>query len=156
MAVEQRVCTKCDALLPVNCFYVKDRRTGRRYTWCKKCHMALTTASREPLRDYEREKARRDADPEKFARYDLRRRAKAMGFDPDEMEARFAAHNGVCEICGRGPRESVQAKKRLTIDHSHETGEFRGLICHDCNILLGMARDSIKTLLSAISYLERS
>lgn len=155
MTVEQRECTKCKSVLPVNCFYVKDRTTGRRYSWCKQCHMAMTTATREPLRDYELEKARVAANPERANRYNLRRSAKRLGFDPDVIEAHYAAHSGLCDICGRPPQAAVQPNRRLSIDHDHETLIFRGLICHDCNLMLGHARDSVKTLLSAIDYLER-
>jgi len=50
-----------------------------------------------------------------------------------------------CKICG--------SKKRLFIDHDHKTGKFRGILCSNCNFLLGASVDSIKILKSAIKYL---
>jgi len=44
--------------------------------------------------------------------------------------------------------------KRLCIDHDHNTGIVRGLLCDKCNHLLGNATDSIKILLGAIKYLQ--
>jgi hypothetical protein len=41
---------------------------------------------------------------------------------------------GRCEICGDSPRGKQQ--RRLHIDHDHETGEVRGLLCHYCNVQL--------------------
>lgn len=45
--------------------------------------------------------------------------------------------------------------KKLYIDHCHTTGTVRGLICQQCNTLLGMAKDSIPTLENAIVYLRK-
>lgn len=61
---------------------------------------------------------------------------------------------GLCAICkSDSPRR--KSSKNFTIDHSHTTGEVRGLLCHPCNVLLGMANDNIETLKSAIDYLEK-
>ncbi len=40
------------------------------------------------------------------------------------------------------------------IDHNHETGEFRGVLCKQCNRALGMFGDSPKVLRNALEYLE--
>ena len=53
---------------------------------------------------------------------------------------------GVCAICGRPDPEHV--------DHDHETGAVRGILCFNCNGGLGQFRDSIDSLLTAASYLE--
>lgn len=55
---------------------------------------------------------------------------------------------GECATCG-----SVE---RLCIDHDHATGRVRGLLCNDCNLSLGYAKDSIETLKNLIKYLEGS
>jgi hypothetical protein len=54
--------------------------------------------------------------------------------------------DGVCAICGRPNPEHV--------DHDHETGAVRGILCFNCNGGLGQFRDSIDALLSAASYLD--
>jgi hypothetical protein len=56
----------------------------------------------------------------------------------------------VCEVCGNPP-----GKKRLAYDHSHQTGAFRGWLCANCNVALGMVRDDINHLRKLIAYLQR-
>ena len=60
--------------------------------------------------------------------------------------------DGHCASCPA--TESGRKKdKYLIVDHDHETGEVRGLLCHHCNIMLGGAKDNIATLQNAITYL---
>lgn len=55
-----------------------------------------------------------------------------------------------CEICAKA------AIKRLQLDHDHATGKFRGWLCGNCNRILGLAYDTVNTLLQAAAYLERN
>lgn len=63
-----------------------------------------------------------------------------------------------CEICGR-PKQIVmgpdQVIRRLAIDHDHATGATRGLLCTQCNTMLGNAGDSPERLEAAAAYLRR-
>lgn len=56
---------------------------------------------------------------------------------------------GVCAICGKLPIEN----KKLNLDHDHETGQFRGLLCIKCNILIGWLENN--DLKKAIDYIEK-
>jgi hypothetical protein len=105
----------------------------------------------------------RKDNPDKFAvhqangearrlRYELRRRAIRNGLDPDLVLAYYDAHDGRCEICGEPPREGG---RDLNMDHDHESGEFRGMLCGNCNAGLGRFKDDPARLESAIMYLKR-
>lgn len=59
---------------------------------------------------------------------------------------------GCCAICGQVPEEN--GRQRLCVDHDHETGAVRGLLCHRCNVMLGWARDNSKILERAARYLK--
>jgi hypothetical protein len=65
--------------------------------------------------------------------------------------------NGVCAICGQQEhiKDITRRVRRLGVDHNHTTGKFRGLLCDDCNNLLGRAKDNIIILKSAIKYLKQ-
>ena len=54
----------------------------------------------------------------------------------------------ICEGCGD--------KGRICYDHDHKTGEFRGWICHKCNLILGLSNDNPKILKSLIKYLNKN
>ena len=61
-----------------------------------------------------------------------------------------------CAIC-KLPTDSTKIKKALPlfVDHDHSTGKVRGLVCHQCNILLGMAKNDMTTLGNALLYLQK-
>jgi transposase len=60
----------------------------------------------------------------------------------------YKKQNGRCAICGNG------VDGRLTVDHNHETGAIRGLLCPTCNSAIGLLKDNIEYLHSAIKYLS--
>ena len=118
-------------------------------------------------RNNERRRARYAADPEvrrkakesatrqrqnedPAHRRDLRLR-RTYGITAEQYDEMFEAQGGVCAICGRPPKNMP-----LNVDHDHETGEVRGLLCWSCNHrVLGAVRDSIELLQRAAAYLEQ-
>lgn len=61
----------------------------------------------------------------KNRRRDLKRR---YGITPGDYDLLLAVQGGVCAICARHPRT-----QNLAVDHSHRTGQIRGLLCSTCN-----------------------
>jgi hypothetical protein len=59
------------------------------------------------------------------------------------------AQGGVCAVCGKPPD-----RYRLCVDHDHETGKVRALLCHSCNRALGYAGDDPRRLRALAEYLE--
>jgi hypothetical protein len=68
----------------------------------------------------------------------------------DEM---LAAQGGRCAIC-KGTDFGRKRDSFFAVDHDHATGSVRGLLCRGCNHLLGVAKDSVAILESAIAYLR--
>lgn len=64
----------------------------------------------------------------------------------------------VCPVCLRNSDEirgtNHPSHNSWCLDHDHETGLFRGWLCHQCNRMLGIAKDSVQTLERAIKYLK--
>jgi Recombination endonuclease VII/HNH endonuclease len=66
------------------------------------------------------------------------------------------AQKGVCAICEKAETHTRGGKvKALAVDHDHETGKVRALLCAECNQMLGKAKDSRDILLAAVKYLDK-
>lgn len=140
--------------------------------WHKERYRVSARESRRKNADKINEKIRneRKENPEKYREYDRKWRAenlmKARELDViqkhnisyDEYKWMCDKQRGRCAICKkeetRKSRTSGQIC-RLTIDHNHETGIIRELLCHNCNQVIGHCKESIKTLKKAILYLKK-
>ena len=77
---------------------------------------------------------------------------KRYGIGRKEYDAMHAAQGGLCAIC----RRTCRSGRALAVDHCHETGRVRGLLCASCNGGLGLFGDRTDLLSSAIRYLEET
>lgn len=78
----------------------------------------------------------------------LRRVKHHYGLTPDQLHDLYTKQDGRCAIC-REP----EGEKSFCVDHDHDTGIVRGLLCGNCNHLIGHARESLVILRQAIAYL---
>lgn len=69
----------------------------------------------------------------------------------DEWNVQFERQQGCCAICGRSQKDLGYC---LQVDHNHHTGNFRGLLCRNCNIGLGQFHDSPELIEKALRYLS--
>jgi predicted nucleic acid-binding Zn ribbon protein len=72
---------------------------------------------------------------------------------PGDYDALLLAQGGRCAICGAD--EAGGKGGRFHVDHNHATGRVRGLLCHGCNLGIGMLRDDPDVMRAAIRYVER-
>ncbi len=77
-------------------------------------------------------------------------RIRIYGIDVPDYERMLEEQGGGCYICGKKPD-----KRALAIDHDHETGKVRGLLCSNHNRAIGLLNDDITILAKAIQYLAR-
>jgi hypothetical protein len=66
----------------------------------------------------------------------------------------FVEQAGLCGICMDEISLIPGSKNFRDVDHDHQTGKVRGLLCHQCNIGLGGFKDSPLRLRYAIHYLS--
>ena len=101
----------------------------------------------EYMREYRR---KRNTTPEGRARQTAYQRAHQRkhryGLTPEQHAAMVEAQGGLCAIC--------QRKRKLVVDHCHETGVVRGLLCGECNIGIGKLGDTPASLARAVKYLR--
>lgn len=105
-----------------------------------------------PLAARERERRYASRHPEKIRAKLERKRLRPYGLTPESYAALVASQNGCCAICGQ---PLPLKRQHQHVDHCHQTGRVRGVLCQHCNVLLGFARENPRTLGRAIAYLER-
>jgi hypothetical protein len=96
-----------------------------------------------------RNRQRRATDPEYRERQretqQVRARKRIYGLTHEQYLAMVESQGGVCALC--------RQHKYLTVDHCHETGVVRGLLCQDCNTSLGKLGDTPASLQRVLRYL---
>ena len=107
------------------------------------------------LCDHLRRARGQTVDPVKSRRRSLKYK---YNISPEIYDSILQAQGNVCAICKQQEitRDSRTGKiRRLAIDHDHKTGKIRGLLCSNCNRMLGSALDNTNILAFAISYLQK-
>jgi len=113
-------------------------------------------------------KKQREANPEKFAEQNKTWRSKNVEklrlyeikrkFDLslEEYEELLCKQNGACAIC-ECPETATRGGvvRKLAVDHCHDTGKVRGLLCSNCNTGIGKLKDRASLVLKAYKYLEK-
>lgn len=76
-------------------------------------------------------------------------RKKKYSLEEGEYETLLSSQGGVCAICGES-----QLRRALAVDHNHNSGKVRGLLCDKCNLGIGLFGDSVIRLQRAVSYIS--
>lgn len=153
-------CTKCGNVKDAHDFHKAKRGKHGRDSVCRSCK---SNRQRQREAEYWRipeNKARKKASSRKsylknrvktLERCREYRLQKLFGLSVDEYDELLSTQGGVCRICGRPP-----GKKRLSVDHDHATGRVRGLLCSQCNQMLGLGGDDPTVLEMAARYLREN
>lgn len=79
---------------------------------------------------------------------------RSYGITQEQREAMEKEQGGLCASCGNPPRGRGHTAK-LFVDHCHTTGRVRGLLCHPCNVALGLLRDDPARIRALLAFVER-
>jgi hypothetical protein len=88
----------------------------------------------------------------------IKRLARKFGVDFDWLNGLFAGTKS-CVICQTKFYEQIvkeRKPKRPVVDHCHSTGVIRGILCSNCNAILGIALDNPEILRRAANYLDNN
>ena len=130
---KMKTCSKCKKTKNFKEFYPDNRNRNNLSSFCKTCY---SDASRQYYKN-NRDKILENIRKQKY------------NLDAITHSQMLEEQNGVCAICKLPP-----TGKTLGVDHNHKTGKVRGLLCLNCNFLLGFAKETIENLKAAIRYLE--
>ena len=135
--METKKCSKCKIEKNVSEFYkIKIGKCGYRSS-CKECHSGYR--QKQEVRE-------RRANAKLLRKYNI----------TSEMYNNILLlQNNTCPICNIEFKISNTKLQRPCVDHCHTTNKVRGVLCGHCNQGIGMIKDNIETLKSAIKYLEK-
>lgn len=167
LLILQKQCGKCPekGLQDISNFCTDRYSRDGLHTICRACQRKSRQANKQRISEYgrgyreqNRERIRanrrrwRDANPDDNLQ-------RFYGLSNKKYQIMLEAQEGMCAIC-KQPEIEVDYHtgrvKPLSIDHSHETGKVRGLLCGRCNRGLGYFRDNPTLLLEAARYLEKA
>lgn len=80
---------------------------------------------------------------------------KKFGLTQSSYDALLKGQDYKCAICGSA-ETGTKRTNNFNVDHDHNTGEVRGLLCHGCNTGLGAFKDDPALMVRAIEYLRMS
>lgn len=160
-------CFHCGLMKPEGCFQPYSKKNSRFCTvpWCHLCAKIMSRADKDRAakkrwsqtytdKHKKARKAWRNKNREKD-KFNSWKRSLSLfyGITIGDYEKLRNSQGGHCAICGI---HESQLTRRLSVDHDHDTGSVRGLLCGTCNSLLGWAKDSVHILSNAITYIEES
>jgi Recombination endonuclease VII len=168
-------CGRCDTVKPVAEFYSLKAKN-----WCKSCYRQWHRERYQPKHgatDEPRDcawcgasyqpksrqvsiycsKAHQQAAYKASGAWRARYLQREYGISANDYDRMLAEQGGGCALCGIKPEDLTAGRYRkfLHVDHNHETGQVRGLLCPDHNLLLGRFGDSPEMFRRVAEYLEQ-
>lgn len=132
----------------------RERINTRSREWSRNNRDKVNAAARKrrkenPEKSREARKRQYWRNPEKWrAQASAKSLMRLYGLSVEDYLTLLSKQGGVCAICGVAP-----TTRKLAVDHNHDTGKNRGLLCDNCNNGLGRFKDDPTRLRSAASYL---
>ena len=153
------ICTSCKLVFPATAEYFYrskkfDKCNGGLVYYCKKCdnekrkayhekHKKKVAANRKQYYELNKDKIR------------SRMLLKLYGIDSEEYDRLLQLQDGTCAICKQPETHKLRGKiPPLSVDHNHDTGGVRGLLCNTCNRAIGFFHDDHKLLKEAAWYVN--
>ncbi len=145
-----RRCSRCKKEKPISAFGPK-MPSGQLRAYCRVCERirqrVWRSANSSRFKANQRAWSKRNPD---------RNLKSQIGITAEIKYERLKSQGGVCGAC-RAPQHHSRRALGLSgwcADHDHKTKKFRGVLCNNCNLALGYAKDSPEILMALIKYLE--
>lgn len=161
----EKACRKCGEVKPLESYHASINTKDGRYARCKPCVLAANAAwrsankgkvaegkKRYALRNWKaiREHQKAYMATRKVEAAEYRRRwnlAKRYGITMEQYADLWERQGGGCAVCSR-------KDGRLVVDHDHDTGTVRGILCQRCNVCLGGFGDNLDGVMRVVRYLS--
>lgn len=163
--MSRKTCTRCGEFKPLSEYHNSINTKDGHYAMCKTCVNAKNAAWRSNnrgkvaackkryyMRNWEaiRKHRKEYMATRKVEASEYRRRwnlAKRYGITMEQYADMWERQGEACGLCGR-------SSKRMVVDHDHNTGKVRGILCVRCNVCLGGLGDNLDGAIRAVRYLS--
>jgi len=125
-------CTRCRRSLPADCFSADKRAKSGLQSRCKECDKKVKKGKASYYREWHLQ--------------------SKYGISSSDYETMLEQQQGNCAICEINVKHCEN--QRLAVDHDHDTGEVRKLLCKKCNQAIGLLQDSSLFAENASKYLR--
>jgi Recombination endonuclease VII len=145
-------CCRCKETKTLDQFHKSSREWLGVNKYCKACsyELHLAWAKKYPEKAAALQKKWRDTNPRRSKDHKLKGN---YGIPLGTYEKMFEEQSGRCKLCGT---DKPGGKGDFHIDHCHDKGHVRGLLCHNCNVGIGNFHHDISKLELAISYIKKT
>lgn len=139
-------CTRCQQTKPMEEFYRDRTRPSGRESRCAAC-------KQKHPKEWYKQRPKVKSNPDYARKCGLKR---MYGLSLEQYDAIFQAQDGLCMVC-RHPETLFRRGRTspLSVDHDHQDGHVRGLLCNRCNRALGLLRDDPEVVEALLTYLWR-
>jgi hypothetical protein len=143
-----KTCSHCGKVKPESEFYPRHSRRGRPNAVSSQCKTCMAILARQRYHK---------TDPSHITQQKRKYALRNYGISQQEYENLLEEQNWVCKTCGQPETKLHPATHKvlcLSVDHDHQTGRVRGLLCHRCNMALGLVHDDPEILSNMIEHLK--
>jgi hypothetical protein len=145
-------CSKCQTEKSLDSFCKHKNMKDGLNNNCKDCVKEYNNKNKQQIKEYKSKYYLENK--EHFAHKDRKNHLmRKYGVTQEWYDEQLKLQDGGCKICGT--KDPGKGLKHFHVDHSHETGKVRGLLCHSCNVGIGLFKEDIKLIQKAIEYVNR-
>lgn len=155
---DEKNCSKCGLLLLRVEFEWASRNPPKLHPRCRECRREKNRKDRRQYVElYWQDPDFRAIERSKARKTERKKHLTKMGISVEQYNEMLVRQEGVCAIC-REPETIAWngTTRQLSLDHDHEHGTVRGLLCSRCNTAIGLLRDEPALLIAAAKYLKRT
>lgn len=152
--MKTKICNLCRERKSLGRFRKFSKGKYGRTARCKSCLNIIAKRKywENPQKERDKKSAQYYANPSAIRRLTLK---KLYGITLEDYDALVLQQKGLCAICSKPPIRNNQFKgEQLVVDHNHNTGKVRALLCARCNLAIGQFKHDIGLLKKAINYLR--
>ena len=141
----KKYCPQCKKIKTLRCFNKSKNSNFGHSSHCRLCSRELVKKYHNPDKKREDYKENKDV----VRNYRLKEK---FGITLGEYNKKLKNQKNKCMICGKTTEENGRA---LGVDHNHETGEVRDLLCGNCNSAVGFVQENVVIAKKIVKYIGR-